>query len=85
MYNSSFIGYHKDTQYFLRRYYMKIMPVVFEVEKVERKHKNLIYELFSKICQDNNMVFLTKFSKTDSEGFIVFDKKNSEKVSVITR
>ena len=85
MYNSSFIGYHKDTQYFLRRYYMKIMPVVFEVEKVERKHKNLIYELFSKICQDNNMVFLIKFSKTDSDGFIVFDKKNSEKVSVITR
>ena len=64
---------------------MKIMPVVFEVEEVESKHKYLIYELFSKVCQENDMVFLTSISKGDRVGHIVFNKDNSGKVSLITR
>lgn len=64
---------------------MKIMPVVFETEEIENKNKSLIYRLFSKVCQENDMIFLTKIEKKDMEGFIVFKKENGEKVGVITR
>lgn len=56
---------------------MKIMPVEIVDEEIEYKHKKLIYELFSKVCQENNTVFMTKMEKEDLNGYIVFDKKNS--------
>lgn len=64
---------------------MKKMPIVFEVENMESKNKSLIYELFSKVCQENNILFLTSISKKDSDGFIVFCKSDGDKIGKITR
>lgn len=61
---------------------MKVMPVVIEDTEIEYKHKKLIYDLFSKVCQENNTVFMTKMEKEDLQGYIVFDKNNS---SIIRR
>lgn len=65
---------------------MKIMPVVFELnenDKIETKNKMLIYKLFSKVCQENNIVFMTKIERGEVEGYLVFDKNNSSVVRKI--
>lgn len=67
---------------------MKIMPVVFELnedDKIELKNKMLIYKLFSNVCQENNILFMTKIEQEQAEGYLVFDKENSNVVRKITR
>ena len=65
---------------------MKIMPVVLEENvDIEYKNKDMIYQLFSKICQENNVIFMTRIEKENLDGFLVFEKKKSDIVRCIVQ
>ncbi len=67
---------------------MKSMSVVFELDlddEISYANKMQIYNLFSKVCKENSTVFLVKSNKEDIEGYLFFNKDNSDIVRKIVR